>query len=246
MKLAIMQPYLFPYLGYFQLIRAVDKFVFYDDVSYIKSGWINRNRFLYRGEARYFTIPTEGASSFVPIREVGIQQHPSGWRGKLLETLRIAYKDATFVEPGMALFRRVLEAPVQGIGEMARLSVEATLDYLGVSSDLVPTSSVYGNAALKGPERVRDICRREGATAYVNAPGGRTLYDETEFAAQGCRLHFLAPRFPEYDQGQPGFVPGLSVLDIIMRCSPEQVAAMLDAHVVEPATGETPHPAGHG
>ena len=73
MKLAIMQPYLFPYLGYFQLIAAVDKFVFYDDVNFIKNGWINRNRLLISGKVNYITIPLSGASSFLKINQVLVQ-----------------------------------------------------------------------------------------------------------------------------------------------------------------------------
>ena len=235
MKLAIMQPYLFPYLGYFQLIQAVDKFVFYDDVTYIKGGWINRNRFLYRGEVRYFTVPTENASSFVPISAVGIQARLP-WRSKLIETIRIAYKEAPYLQQGLALFRRVIDAPTRNIGDMARASVEYTLEYVGLKREVVPSSSIYGNAQLKGSERVRDICLREGATEYVNAPGGRSLYRADEFARQGCRLRFLVPEFPEYRQGRGEFVAGLSVLDMLMRCPPEQIAGMLNAHSLEPET----------
>jgi hypothetical protein len=234
MKLAIMQPYLFPYLGYFQLIHAVDKFVFYDDVSWIKGGWINRNRYLHAGEARFFTVRTEGASSFVPINAVGIDSRNPAWRKKLTETLRIAYKTAPFVEDGMRLFREVIEAPVRGVGEMARLSVRRTLDYLGVSRELVDSSAVYGNAQLRGAQRVVDICRRERADTYVNAPGGRDLYRSEDFAEHGCRLMFLAPHLPEYDQGGVAFVPGLSILDLVMRCPPERAADMLGLHRLEP------------
>jgi hypothetical protein len=236
MKLAIMQPYLFPYLGYFQLVHAVDRFVFYDDVNYIKSGWINRNRYLQGSEPRYFTVPTEGASSFVPINAVGVDARNPGWKRKLVETLRVAYKDAPHAEAGMGLLREVIEAPVSGIGEMARMSVERTLAFLGVERDIVPSSTKYGNAELKGPARVVDICRREGATTYVNAPGGRDLYQAADFAAAGCELAFLSPQLPAYDQGNgEAFVPGLSVLDAIMRCGPGRVSDMLGAHGLEPA-----------
>jgi hypothetical protein len=234
MKLAIMQPYFFPYLGYFQLLHAVDKFVFYDDVAYMKGGWINRNRYLQGGEPRYFTVPTQGASSFVPINEVGVDAHEA-WRRKLPETLRVAYKGAPFLDAGMRLFREVIDAPAASIGELARRSVEATLAYLGVERDIVRSSSVYGNAALKASQRVLDICTREGADTYVNAPGGRGLYDAAQFAARGCRLLFLAPGLPPYDQGGGAFVPGLSVLDVVMRCPPETARQMLQAHRLDEA-----------
>ena len=233
MKLAIMQPYLFPYLGYFQLIAAVDKFVFYDDVNYMKSGWVNRNRYLHAGEPRYFTVPTEGASSFVPINRVGVNTRNPTWQRKLFETIRTAYKGAPHLDAGLRLLRGTLEAPAASIGEMARRSVENTLEYLGVRREVVPSSAVYGNADLRAAARVLDICRKEQASTYVNAPGGRSLYDFDEFAAQGCRLMFIAPAFPEYDQGSRPFVAGLSILDAIMRCPPEEVAQMLQAFRLE-------------
>ena len=233
MKLAIMQPYFFPYLGYFQLIQAVDKFVFYDDVNYMKSGWVNRNRYLHEGAPRYFTVPTDGASSFVRINAVGVNTRNLSWRRKLLETMRAAYRNAPFLDEGLRLFRQALDEPAGNIGEMARHSVELTLDYLGVKRDLVKSSSVYGNADLRGPDRVLDICGRENASAYVNAPGGRSLYGEGDFAARGCELLFLAPQFPEYDQGAKPFVPGLSVLDMVMRCPPDSVRGMLQAYRLE-------------
>jgi hypothetical protein len=220
----------------------VDKFVFYDDVAYMKGGWINRNRYLQGAEARYFTVPTEGASSFVPISAVGVDSRNPAWRRKLVETIRVAYKGAPFLDEGMRLLREVVEGPARGIGEMARLSVERTLDYLGVRREIVVSSAVYGNAQLKGPERVLDICRRERADVYVNAPGGRGLYDAGEFAAQGCQLMFLATQLPEYDQGNQSFVPGLSILDVVMRCAPDAAARMLQAHRLEPGGARAASP----
>lgn len=235
MKLAIMQPYFFPYMGYFQLVQSVDKFVFYDDVNYIKSGWINRNRYLQGGEARYFTVPTEGASSFVPINAVGVDSRNPAWRRKLPETLRQAYKGAPFLDAGLRLLEESLDASARGIAEIARRSVELTLDYLDVRREIVRSSGVYGNASLHGAERVVDICRREGADVYVNAPGGRSLYGASQFAPHGCALWFLVPSLPEYRQGTGPFVPGLSILDAIMRCPPAQVAGMLRQHSLEAA-----------
>jgi hypothetical protein len=235
MKLAIMQPYLFPYLGYFQLVHASDKFVFYDDVNFIKNGWINRNRFLLDGQARYFTVPLAGASPFVKIRDIRIQVDDIRWRCKLLETFRVAYKRAPFAAKGIELLERTLSLATDSIADVARHSVTSVMEYLGLRRAIVESSEVYANAHLGGQERLLDICRRESATLYVNAPGGRDLYDEPEFRAVGIDLRFLDGRLSDYRQSTEPFVPGLSILDPIVHCSRDEVAEMLGSYELAPA-----------
>lgn len=227
MKLAIMQPYFFPYLGYFQLISASDRFVFYDDVNYIKGGWINRNRILLDGVVRFFTVPLLGASSFVPINQVGVNDQNPKWRGKMLDTVRMAYRRAAYRDIGVGLLEHVLGSKCESIGDIARISVKTVLEYLGIVRDLVPTSQTYNNQHLKAQDRILDICRKENADVYINAIGGAKLYQADRFALQGCDLRFLRSLLPEYPQGVEHFVPGLSILDIIMHCTHQEVLDML-------------------
>src|SRR6266513_539316 len=222
MKLAIMQPYFFPYLGYFQLIFASDKFVFYDDVNYIKGGWINRNRILLDGESRFFTVPLRGASSFLPINRVGVNDQNPKWRGKMLDTLRMAYRSAPYREIGVRLLGRVLASRCESIADLALASVQTVLEYLGLVRDFVPSSQAYNNQHLKAQDRILDICRKENADVYINAIGGANLYEADKFALQGCDLKFLRPQLPEYSQGAEHFVPGLSILDVIMHCARDE------------------------
>lgn len=228
MRLAIMQPYFFPYLGYFQLLARVDRFVFYDDVNFIKNGWINRNRLLLSGEVRYFTVPLAGASPFVSISQVGIQP-AAHWRRKMLESIRQSYAKAPCFEPVFQLVTGVLAGESAGIGELAKRSVTAVASYLGLPADFVWTSAAYANDTLAGSERVLDICGREGAHEYWNLPGGRELYDAASFAARGVELHFLEPHLPEYPQGGGGFQRGLSIVDVLMWNEAPSVVAMLAA-----------------
>lgn len=228
MKLAIMQPYLLPYLGYFQLVAQVDSFVFYDDVNFIKNGWINRNRLLAGGEARYFTIPLQGASSFARIADVGVQP-AAAWRRKMLNTVRQSYSRAPSFDAVFALLEDVLEPSCERIAELAKRSVAAVAGYLGLGTQFEWTSAVYGNEALGGAARVLDICRRAGAAHYYNLPGGRELYDADEFAAAGVTLHFIEPHLPPYAQGRHEFVPGLSILDVLMWNEREAAARMVQA-----------------
>lgn len=230
MKLAIMQPYFFPYIGYFQLIAAVDKFVFYDDVNFIKNGWVNRNRLILAGATRYITVPLAGASPFLKINEIGVQAD-DGWRRKLVESLRHSYSKAPYFADVNALFQEIVLSDQHKIGEIAKASVTAVCRYLGLTTEFVPSSAIYGNASLGGTARVLDICAREGASDYVNPPGGRELYNAQDFFARGLGLHFVRPSLKPYPQFTDQFQPGLSIIDILMFNSREQVMAMLGAEV---------------
>ena len=234
MKLTIMQPYFFPYLGYFQLIFASDKFVFYDDVNYIKGGWINRNRILLDGEARFFTVPLRGASSFVPINRVGVNEQNAKWRGNMLDTLRMAYWRAPYRDSGVGLMEGVLASRCDSIADLALASVRTVLDYLSLVRDLVRSSQAYDNQLLKAQDRVLDICRKESADVYINAIGGAKLYQADRFVLQGCELRFLRSQLPEYSQGTDHFVPGLSILDAVMHCSRDAIRDMLPRYDLLP------------
>lgn len=238
MKLVIMQPYFFPYLGYFQLLHAADRFVFYDDVNYIKNGWINRNRLLLRGQPHFFTVPLQGASPFAPIRETRFDAEDSRWRRKMIGTFQLAYKGAPYRAQGMQLVESVLQSANGSIADLARDSVVAVMRHLGLERSVQPSSIAYGNAHLRGEERVLDICRREGASMYINAPGGRGLYHRRAFDAQAVELRFLAGRLPAYEQDGPQFVAGLSIVDIVMRCSVARIGDMLADYALEEAAAE--------
>jgi WbqC-like protein family len=226
MTLAVMQPYLFPYIGYFQLIGAVDRFVIYDDVSYIKGGWINRNRWLVGGTPDHFTFPVRDASSFRRIADMRLTEG-GGWPPKLLKTFRQEYGRAPYFAAAFALLEEVVTLDESGVSRRAVASLRAVMGYLGMTTPLVETSACYGNADLRGVDRVIDICRREGATRYVNSIGGQKLYDVATFATAGIELQFLRSRPVEYRQFHEPFVPWLSVLDVIAFNPPDSVRTFL-------------------
>ncbi|RQS73476.1 hypothetical protein DID96_08140 [Burkholderia sp. Bp8963] len=230
MKLAIMQPYLFPYVGYFQLAAAVDKFVFYDDVAFIKNGWINRNRILLGGHAHYLTVPLAGASSSRRIDEVQIQPRER-WQPKLRELLRHAYAKAPHYVAVTELVEGILSLETDSIARLAAHGITETCRYIGIAPAFVATSTQYRNDSLKGQARVLDICAREQARTYVNLPGGRALYDRASFAAADIDLAFVEPELRPYPQYGAPFVPGLSILDLLMFNRVDAVRAMLLAGV---------------
>jgi hypothetical protein len=230
MKLAIMQPYLFPYLGYFQLVAAADRFVFFDDVNYINRGWINRNRVLLGDEVHYMTVPLSGASQTRKINEIDIQPRDL-WLRKLLESIRHAYAKAPHYARVSQLLGDVLgstaTSTVTSIGTLASRSVVDVARYLKLDTDFVMSSAPYGNAALKGEQRLLDICAKERADCYVNLPGGKDLYAPDTFASAGVELRFIEPALPPYPQHGKTFHPGLSILDVLMFNDPDEARAML-------------------
>lgn len=215
MKLAVMQPYFFPYLGYFQLFHAVDLFVIYDDVNYIKGGWINRNFILMNCRSQRITVPLAEASSFKTIAATELVVD-GRWRERLLKTLRQAYAKAPYFEPVYALAEGVILSPCTSLAELALRSIRAVANYLLLTTEIRPSARPYANRSLKGEARILDICRRESADAYYNLPGGETLYNRAAFSEAGVKLHFIHPGEPPYRQFRCAFVPRLSILDVLM------------------------------
>jgi hypothetical protein len=229
-KLAVMQPYLFPYIGYYQLMHAVDRFVVADDLTFIKQGWINRNRLLINGVPTYFTVPLKRHAATALIKDVEIDDQGKRWRTTLLKTVENFYRRAPSFDDVYPLVERVFRGPFTTIADMARASLREVCDHLGVQATIVESSSVYGNAQLKGQDRVIDTCRVERAGDYVNAIGGQALYSREAFLAEGIRLRFVRTGAIEYPQFKPPFVPSLSVIDLLMFNSLDAARELLNRY----------------
>lgn len=231
MKLAIMQPYLFPYIGYFQLINTVDKFVIYDDVNFIKQGWINRNNILVQGKPYLFTLPLRNQSSFSKINEVFVNRAQyDSWRKKSIRTLEQSYKKAPFFKDIYDLVDNVLDVGDMetDIASIATKSLVEISKYLEINTEFVFSSSVYDNAELTGKARVINICKKENATYYINPIGGQELYDKDFFKESGLELSFIKTMSIEYNQFKNGFVPWLSIIDVLMFNSIEETKLLLN------------------
>lgn len=231
MILGIMQPYLFPYIGYFQLINAVEKFVIYDDVNFIRQGWINRNRILLNGNAHLFTVPVKSISSFKAINEVEIDQKSfPQWKIKFFKTFDAAYKKSPHYKEISAVVTDVFEAQVRTINEMASKSIFTIAEYLNLPTHFVLSSSIYNNVHLKAQERVLDICLQEKASTYINAKGGCELYSKKVFAKNRITLKFVSTGSICYKQFSEPFVPHLSIIDVLMFNSKEYVNQFLNCY----------------
>jgi hypothetical protein len=234
MKLGIMQPYIFPYIGYFQLISSVDRFVVYDDVAFIKQGWINRNQLLLNGAAHMFTVPLKNASSFTTIAQTEINHALyAGWKNKFFKTLEQAYSKAPHYASVAGMVQAVFNNECRTISELATKSIVITSLYLGIDTQFVLSATQYANSELKAQNRVIDICKREQANVYINPVGGKDLYNKDDFEKQGLMLNFHRSRSIRYQQFANDFVPWLSVIDVMMFNAPGVIKDLLDEYDLE-------------
>lgn len=215
MKLAIMQPYFLPYIGYFQLINTVDRFVILDDVNYIKKGWINRNRILINGKEKLFTIPLKEVSQNKLICEIEFADN-NIWKSKFLKTLNYNYKMAPYYKEAYPVIEDIVLCPEKLLTDYNNNSIKVINRYLGISTVVISSSSIYRNNNLKGQDRIMDICKKEHAVIYINAAKGISLYSKEEFTNNQIELYFIRSNEIWYSQFKNEFVQGLSIIDIMM------------------------------
>ena len=226
MKVAIMQPYFFPYIGYFQLIGAVDLFIIYDNVKYTKSGWINRNRFLRNGEDIVFTVPVRKDSDFLDVKDRAVAADFD--RGKLLNQLREAYRRAPHFQEAFPVIQRSVMSPLENLFEYIHGSVVEVCRYLGIGTPLVASSSIAVDPVLKAEDRVLALCKAAGASVYINAIGGQKLYSQERFEADDVKLKFLKSHAITYQQFGNAFVPSLSIIDVMMFNSAGKIREFIE------------------
>lgn len=216
MKVGIMQPYFFPYIGYWQLMSYVDTYVIYDDVNYIKGGWINRNRIIVNKEVKYINLPILGASPNKKIYEVGVNNNEIA-KKRILSTIRMNYSKAPYFKQAYDLIEAIILFDEDNLALFLENQIRCMADYLGVDTYICMSSDLEKDNSKKGEERVIDICRRLNASVYVNAVGGKDLYSREHFKNAGLELCFLHPGNISYPQRCPSFIPNLSIIDVLMN-----------------------------
>ena len=232
MRLAIMQPYFMPYVGYFQLINAVDTFVFLDDVNYINKGWINRNNILVNDKAHMFTLPLNKASQNLLINEINLADDIK-WQQKLLRTFEMAYRRAPNFENVFPLVAECVQFTDKNLSRYIGYSLKVISSYLSIETTFIYSSEIEKNANKKGQDRIIDICTALGTNMYINAIGGTELYDKDIFEKKGLHLYFLVTLNLEYRQFGNNFVPWLSIIDILMFESVEEIKNKLKAMILK-------------
>ena len=229
MKLAIMQPYFLPYIGYFQLLRAVDRFVIYDDVNYIKGGWINRNRILVNGQSHLISIPLLKASPYKKINEHFVSPK-TVWKRKMIDTIRFSYKKAPYYEEVFPFFEALINQHCESLVDYLSHSIMTIADKLGIDTRIVESSKIYENSHLSGQDRVIDICQKEQCDMYINPIGGEALYSKSDFQQNDVILKFHKSKEITYPQFGDPHIPFLSIVDVMMFNSPDQIDKLLLAY----------------
>ena len=214
MKVAIMQPYFLPYIGYFQLISEADVFVVYDNIKYTKKGWINRNRLLLNGKDALFTLPLASASDTLDIRDRRIA--PGFDRSSLLNQFRGAYAKAPQFASVFPWLSGLVAQEGDNLFDYILESILKVRSLLELGAEVIRSSAISHEPNLSGKDRVLGICRSLGASTYVNPIGGLDLYDRTEFRDHGVDLRFLRSGPVTYPQFGGTFIPSLSILDVLM------------------------------
>lgn len=230
MIIGIMQPYFFPYLGYWQLINLSDRYVVYDDVTYIKGGWISRNNILLNNQAHMLTLPLDKPSSFRNINEIEITKDDKA-RHKVLKTIEAAYKKA----PNFCRIYSEVERLILGSRKISELNYNAILkiaEYLEMNTEILLSSELIKDNSVSGQDKVIEINKILGGNMYVNSGGGKSLYSKDVFDKNGLELRFLEMDPVEYKQFGKEFVPNLSIVDILMFCSVDQVKELLSKYTL--------------
>lgn len=196
-------------------MNIVDCFVIYDDVNFIKRGWINRNRILINGEPRYLTVPILDASQNRRICDLTIDDSGS-WRDKTLKSIEGAYKKSPWFAEVFPVLEGIVRHDERGLADYLKYQLVRLAEFLGIETEIIGSSRHYANTGLSGQARIIDICRRENADVYINAEGGMVLYDSTAFREAGLEIRFIKMNPKEYAQRTAAFVPNLSIVDVLM------------------------------
>ena len=232
MRLAIMQPYFFPYIGYFQLIKECDVFVWLDDAQYTKRGWINRNRILLRGDAHDFVFSVNKGAQALAINDRWYSASFQVEANALLKTLQMAYRKAPMYEPVRDLVTRLLSSEDRNVATFNCSTLEALCAHLDIAPVFVRSSQLSGVSGLRGEERIIGIAKMLGGGRYVNPIGGTSLYSSERFARAGLTLNFMESGEIKYKQLGDTFVPRLSIIDVLMFADPAVERELLEDYSV--------------
>lgn len=229
-KLAIMQPYFFPYLGYFQLINCVDAFVIYDNIEFTKTGWIRRNRILNFDHDRYIVVPVKKASDYSLVGDLEIA--PSYDFKKMLRVIKGAYERSPYFDETFQLLKNIIPPKTSKLFDYILGMTKSLCAYLDIQTKIIISSSIRINHSLKAQEKVLALCVALNANVYINPTGGKALYDKDVFAKTGIELLFHRMSDFTYTQFKEPFIPNLSIIDVMMFNSKEKIKELLKMYIL--------------
>ena len=229
MKLAIMQPYFLPYIGYFQLINAVDKFVVYDNIQFTKNGWINRNRILINGKDEYITIPLKKDSDYLNIDQRKLSDGFKTERIKLLRRISESYRKAAQFNIVFPLIESIVNVVEENLFGFIYQSLREVCQFLDIKTEFIVSSTIPIDHQLRSQDKVIAICEALQANQYINPIGGMNLYSKSVFQQHNFELNFFQTGTIEYLQFANEFVPWLSIIDVMMFNSKEKIQQYLQS-----------------
>ena len=222
-----MQPYFFPYIGYFQLMNAVDEFVVYDNIEFSKKGWINRNRILVNGQDVFITLSLRKDSDYLNINERYLAQVWPVESIKMLNRIIAAYRKAPYFESVFPIIEKSLLQKEDNLFSFLLFTLKELKAHLSIKTPLVISSSIKIDHKLRSEDKVLEICKERLGTEYINPIGGLSLYEKARFSANGILLRFLRADEIIYPQFNNSFVPWLSIIDVMMFSSIDEMKVML-------------------
>lgn len=231
MKIGIMQPYFFPYIGYFQLLNMVDKYVVFDTAYFANNKWGFRNRILINGAPGFFRAVILKASQNKRFNEIKVSGDIEA-KKKNIKALEYAYRKAPYFPEVMPLLEQFLLADYDNLSEHNAASIRLVCNYLGIKTEILLFSELDCDGELNRQYRIIDICRVLGGNEYINAIGGTQLYDFEEFRENGIELAFLKSADITYSQFGGEFVPNLSIIDVMMFNSVPEIQNMLNRYIL--------------
>jgi len=227
MTVAVMQPYFLPYVGYFQLIQAVDTFVVYDNIQYTKKGWINRNRILVGGKDEYLTLPLKKTSDFLHVNQRELADSWSDEKIKMLRKIKEVYRNSPQFNVVFPLIESILNFDKKNLFDFIYNSIISVSVFLNIKTNFVISSTVKIDHEFKGEEKVIALCKKLNAKNYINPIGGVELYNTLNFLNEGIKLQFIRTDNITYKQQNNIFVPSLSIIDVLMYNSKEKVTEIV-------------------
>lgn len=229
MKLAIMQPYFMPYLGYWQLINAVDRFIILDDVNFIKKGWIHRNNILTNRQPKQINVTINKASQNKNINDLYLVNEDN-WKYKIVNQIKNSYSKSPFLKERLDLIEEIIFSKEENLSLFLYYGLKKINDLFENKTEIISTSSYYKKNGLKGQDRIIDICKKEQINTYINPIGGQELYSRETFKDNGIELKFIKMEEIYYSQFNNEFIPNLSIIDVLMFNSLEEINTLLNKY----------------
>jgi hypothetical protein len=234
LKLGIMQPYFFPYIGYWQMMNYVDKYVIYDNIQYTKSGWYRRNRIKINNEAKMFSLPIKKDSDYLDVRDRRLADGYALDNKKILNQIKSAYHKAPYFSEVYPIVEDCFLYDDSNLFDFIFYSVNQVRSYIGIDTPIIVSSTLNIDHQEKGKNKVIEICEALHADTYINPIGGIELYNVEEFQDKGIDLHFIkADDEISYSQGEGNFIPSLSIIDVMMYNDKIKIQELLTKFSIE-------------